>query len=387
MSYPNFSDKRITVWVQRFKDRSTLMLQWIDPETGKRKSKSAETTIRGVAEMRRTELEYELNHGLHQEASRMSWEKFRELFEAEYTSGLRANTRDNYEDTFDCFERLCNPTSLRAITARTLSAFAGSLRKQKGFFGGTIQESTIKVRMQHMRTALNWAVKQKMIPECPEFPRIKTPKRKPQPVSAEAYERLLMKAPDEQMRVFLMCAWLAGLRLNEALALEWEEADKVPYLDLARDRIVLPAGFVKGGEDQWVPLDPELREALLALPRQGKKVFRFIEARNGKPVKDIAVSNRVSELGRLAGVKLTYKSLRRGFGCYWAARVPAQVLQKIMRHSNIRVTMDYYANVDDAATQAMLNRQRNSLRNSEVEEQEKTKAEDTARGEENGTCS
>jgi integrase len=359
-------EKRIVVWVQRFKDRDTLMLQWIDPDTGKRKSKSAETSIPAVAEMKRTELEYELNHGLHKEASRMSWERFRELFEAEFVSGKRQNTRENYAESFAMFEKLCNPQSLRAITARILSAFVGALRKLPGYYGEPMKESTIKIRIQHMRTALNWAVKQKFIPECPAIPDVKPPKRRPQPVSTEAYERMLSKAPDEQMRVFLMCGWLAGMRLNEALALETEETDKAPYLDLARDRIVFPAGVVKAAEDQWVPLDPELREALLALPRHGRKVFCFVEARSGKPVKDIAVSHRVVEVARQAGVKLTMKSLRRGFGCYWASRVPAQVLQKLMRHSNIRITMDYYANVDDAAMEAVLNRQRNTSRNSEA---------------------
>ena len=116
------SEKRITVWVQRFKGRANLMLQWIDPHTGQRKSKSAETHIPGIAEMKRTELEYELNHGLHQEASRMSWEGFRELFEAEYVSGLRESER-------------------------TISAYVGTLRRQPGYKGGTMQESTIKIRL------------------------------------------------------------------------------------------------------------------------------------------------------------------------------------------------------------------------------------------------
>jgi hypothetical protein len=49
-------------------------------------------------------------------------------------------------------------------------------------------------------------------------------------------------------------------------------------------------------------------------------------------------------------------ALRRGFGCYYAARVPAQVLQKLMRHSNISVTMDYYANVDSAVEDAVRSR-------------------------------
>ena len=37
------SSKRIKVWVQRFKDRPHLVLQWTDPDTGRRKSRSAET--------------------------------------------------------------------------------------------------------------------------------------------------------------------------------------------------------------------------------------------------------------------------------------------------------------------------------------------------------
>jgi hypothetical protein len=40
-------DKRITVRVQQFKDRSALVLQWIDPDTGRRKSQSAKTSDPG----------------------------------------------------------------------------------------------------------------------------------------------------------------------------------------------------------------------------------------------------------------------------------------------------------------------------------------------------
>jgi integrase len=155
------------------------------------------------------------------------------------------------------------------------------------------------------------------------------------------------------------------LRLEEAYLLEWEPADKAPYLDLARDRIVLPAELVKGVRDQWVPLDPELREVLLALPRHGKTVFRFTDGRRGKggTISPSAVSDRVARLAKKAGVRLTMKALRRGFGCRYAGKVPAQVLQKLMRHARIKTTMDYYANVDDAAMEAVLGDRRNSSRN------------------------
>jgi len=222
--------------------------------------------------------------------------------------------------------------------------------------------SSVKVRLQPLRTALLWAVEQKLLPGCPRFPEVKVPKKRPQPVPAESFERLAQKAPDDQTRAYLLAGWLAGLRLAEAFALEWEQTDAAPWVDLDRDRIVLPAEHVKGVEDQWVPLDPQLREALLALPRHGKKVFHFV-TKGGRPVSLAAVSDRVIRLARKAGVKLTMKSLRRGFGCRYAGKVPAQVLQKLMRHSDIKITMDYYANVDDAVMEAVLGPQRNSSRN------------------------
>jgi integrase len=145
--------------------------------------------------------------------------------------------------------------------------------------------STVKVRLQYLHTALSWAVEQKLLPELPRFPAVKVPKKDPQPVPAESFERLLARAGDPQMRAYLLAGWLAGLRLNEALALEWEPSEKAPYLDLPRDRIVLPAEFVKAVKDQWVPVDPMLRVTLESLPRHGTRVFRFTD-RQGRPLTD-----------------------------------------------------------------------------------------------------
>src|SRR5262249_4643169 len=116
------SEKRIVVWVQHFGDRDTLMLQWYDPNTGK--SKSAGTCNPLEAEKIRADLEYELNHGLHNEPTRMSWEKFRDLFEQEYVAALRVDTRKVYNNVFNLFEKVCSPKTLRSISERTVSAFA-----------------------------------------------------------------------------------------------------------------------------------------------------------------------------------------------------------------------------------------------------------------------
>jgi hypothetical protein len=52
---------RIRVWIQAFTDRPNLVLQWFDPATGKRKSRSAGTSDYSEAECCRGDLEYELN--------------------------------------------------------------------------------------------------------------------------------------------------------------------------------------------------------------------------------------------------------------------------------------------------------------------------------------
>ena len=56
--------------------------------------------------------------------------------------------------------------------------------------------STVAARLKDLRSALSWARSQKLIAEMPEFPRVKVPKKRPQPVAAEAFEGLPAKAGD-----------------------------------------------------------------------------------------------------------------------------------------------------------------------------------------------
>jgi hypothetical protein len=98
--------------VQRFYDRPTLILQWVNPDTGQRRSKSARTTDWEMAEIARRNLEYELNHGIYQESSKLEWRQFRELFEGEYLAGLRPLTSERYIGVLDVFERIVKPEIL-----------------------------------------------------------------------------------------------------------------------------------------------------------------------------------------------------------------------------------------------------------------------------------
>ena len=240
------NEQRVRVWVQRFYDRPTLILQWVNPDTGQRRSKSARTTDCEKAEIARRDLEYELNHGTFQESSKLEWVRFRELFEGEYLAGLRPRTRERYIGVLDVFERIIKPEKLGAVTERTISLFVKSMREQKRPGNGVgLAPMTIKNYLVAIKTALGWAVQQKLLPYVPNFPKIRVPKKKPQPIPAESFEKLLAKAPDKLWRAYLQCGWWAGLRLSEARHLHWEPSEAFPWVDLEGNRIVVPAGFSK----------------------------------------------------------------------------------------------------------------------------------------------
>jgi integrase len=362
---------RIEVRVVPFADRTALQLQWTDASTGLRKTRSARTNDPEEAERRRADLEYELNHGLHACGTRTSWERFRAAFEAEYLPGLRCGTRKIYATIFDHFERICQPSGMDGITARTMSQFLAGLRQVKGrgeSGQNGMQASTLFVRLGYFHAALKWAHAQGMLAAVPSFPEVKVPKKKPQPVPTDLYERLFVaaqkgtrsgvcKGDGSYLCAFVACGWLAGLRLGEAQLLSWEPSERAPWIDLDRSGIWLPAGFVKAVEDQWIALDGQLRELLLALPRTGPHVFPWHDLSRE------AVGDKVIALARRAKVPLTMRSLRRGFACFWALRVLPQTLQQMLRHASINTTFSYYATVGSAADEAIRSRNGNSSTN------------------------
>jgi integrase len=228
-------------------------------------------------------------------------------------------------------------------------------RKRKGDKVG-LAPWTVKNYLIALKTALGFAVEQKLLPGMPSFPTIKVPKKKPQPIPAESFEKLLAKAPDPFWRAYLLCGWWGGLRLSEARHLLWEASDEWPWVDFAQGRIVLPAVFVKGGVDQWVPLHPVLLEALESLPRVGAEVFPFRSRRTVKPLSRRCISNRVLYMAKRAGVKPSMHKRRKGFGCRAAKALGkggAAMLHELMRHSSMQTTMDFYASVDDAKQEAI----------------------------------
>ena len=199
------SAERIHVWVQALPDRKARMLQWHDPDTGRRKSRSAGTADPKEAEQKARDLGYELSHGTYAEPSKLDWSRFREMFEGEYLPGLRPRSGRQLQSVLDSFERAVRPGKLRAVTERTVSAFVKALREQprsRGRIG--LSPMTVKNYLIGLKTALNRAAEQKLLPAVPTVPTVEVPKKKPRPIPPADFDRLLAAAPDERWRAYLM---------------------------------------------------------------------------------------------------------------------------------------------------------------------------------------
>lgn len=329
------SEKRVNVWVQAFKGRPSLVLQWFDPETGLRRSKSAKTSDPEKAEKARADHEYELNHRLYREPSRITWEQFRKLYETEELSALSEGTREKVSAVFNVFERTANPTRLDRVSERTLSQYVTKLREMKR------SVATINSNLRHIKRALNWGVEQRLLANRPLIRRLKEPKKLPRKISTEAFDRLLAKAPSDQWRSFLLAAWYTGMRLGELFALTWDD------VDFPNRRILVRAETAKGRRDEWLPLHPTLERSLRALDPSTNCVFDLGLTKGH-------VGRHVKWLAEAAGLRCTAHDLRRSFCSRLAAEgVPLQIAQRLMRHASPTTTAAYYTNVEDVLHDAV----------------------------------
>jgi integrase len=162
----------------------------------------------------------------------------------------------------------------------------------------------------------------------------------------EEFERLLAVAPDDCWVAFLYTAWHTGMRRNEMLDLTWHGDGGTPWVDFAQNRIWIPAEYNKSNADQWVPLHPDLAEVLKPRRQARGKLFPL----SASPRE---VSRKFTRLAKKAGLKITLHDLRRSFGSRYAAVVTAAVLQRLMRHADIKTTLAYYTNVDDQLDEAI----------------------------------
>jgi integrase len=305
-----------------------------------------------------------------------SWAHFRDKYEQEILTELAPNTEKKAIGVLNAIEEAINPTRVSDITHDNLSTYIKTMR-EKGRAGATIAG-----HITHLKSALGFAVKWKMITTLPDMPDLKRVKRsnmmKGRPITLEEHERMLEATTeivgdkaDESWQYFQRGLWASGLRLDEALHLtgiaDCKSGDCLEVkLDGRNSLLVIPAEMEKGNQDRLLPMAPEFARFLEETPeadRQGP-VFKFHNRKSGKlgTVKMQWASTVICDIGEQARVVVNKKSgkfasahdLRRAFGQRWAAKVMPQILMQLMRHRDISTTMKYYVGSEAETTANVL---------------------------------
>ena len=190
-------DGEIKVYVVEFGDRLYYQLQWSDPITQRKRTKTTGIKRTGLARERKlaerlaAELESQLQAGAGGLPSRLTWAEFRERYEREVVPGLAKQTGVKIRVVLDRVETLLSPKRLRDVTEARLSHLVVQLRE------GSVAETTIAAYLAHLKAALNWAVRQKLLAARPAFPkihRIKKSKGRPmkgRAITVEEFERMV----------------------------------------------------------------------------------------------------------------------------------------------------------------------------------------------------
>jgi integrase len=348
--------KRIKVWVMHYKGLKDLRLQWIDPVTGKRKTKSAKTADPEVAKQAASDLEYELNHNLYDEPSKMPWDDFRRVYIEEKFAGGSENTISKAETVLSDFGTRSHIKTIGEVTERTFSNYASKLR--------TLGRSaaTIHGNMAYLKAAFRWAHDQAIIGRMPKIIMPKLPKgankvkvRNAARITTEEFERLLLNCPSNSWKLLVAFAWHCGMRRCEAMAVHGEQ------IDLAGRVISVPDNKARN-QAAVVVITPELSEMLKSMFPDGiphGPIVRQIPKSDREVSRDFVanISSKALVKGNSRANKFTgfatLHDLRRSYGTRWAARVPAQILKEMMRHADIKTTMEFYADAEQAMMDAV----------------------------------
>lgn len=378
-------------------------MQYRDPVSGRKCRKTTGTNKKREAERMAGEWEKRLRAGLDWGSGRLEWRQFRERFESEYLEGLAPKSMEKASSILDSFEDKIEPQRLRDVNESTLSKYQKQLRRLGR------KPATIKGHLAYIRSALSWALTNKLIDKLPTFPKTQRAKKmdvmKGRPVTAEEYERMLMAIgqvitkPNRSMKreppvadearipsweKLLTGLWLSGLRLGEALELHWSDKTKFRVdLSMRFPMFRIPAESEKGNRDRILPMTPDFAEFLLETPERQRKGFVFnplpLLATNGKTAKQPprmqvnAVGKLIGRIRKAANVVVDWKDpkpgaenqkpkavyasahdYRRSFGERWAERVMSKVLMELMRHASIETTMRYYVGQNAERTAGLL---------------------------------
>lgn len=171
----------------------------------------------------------------------------------------------------------------------------------------------------------------------PKLAYAKRPRRLPTVLSRDEVQAVFTAIDSPSLRVLLMTAYSAGLRVSEVVRL------KVEDIDSARMMLCVRQG--KGRKDRYVPLSPVLLELLRGYWKITRPApWLFPGLKPGHYVSPRTAQRTVSRAAARAGIakRVTMHTLRHSFATHCLeAGVDLLRIQKLLGHTKLETTTVY----------------------------------------------
>jgi integrase len=222
---------------------------------------------------------------------------------------------------------------------------------------------TVQYHHRVLSKALTYAVKNKIINHniaqdvqapSPKRPEIKS-------LDAEQSQHLLKIAAEHHDYLVIYTALGTAMRLGEVLGLKWQDVNLKNNMIMVQRNLQYSKargfywGSPKGGRGRSIPLTKELgqllkdrRKSQLANLKHKEKGDKLVFTdTDGQPLKPVDTSKRFTNLAKKAGFEgFTFHGLRHTWATLaLASGVHPKVVQMILGHSSIAITLDIYSHV------------------------------------------
>jgi integrase len=212
-----------------------------------------------------------------------------------------------------------------------------------------VNATTIKKDLAHLSRFFKHAIAEGFCRENPVRD-IRRPKieEKPIPFLHQADVDRLVEAQDDDLKPFVRLLSETGLRLGEALRLRWSDFDLL--------RGVLTVRRSKSGKPRDVPLSSPARAAIEDLGREATgAALLFPGIAVEGPERRITRFQKAAERAGLP--KLRFHDLRHHLAtALFRAGCPAQDIQRILGHQDLRTTLRYAGHAPENAAQLAIER-------------------------------
>lgn len=345
-----------------------------DPSTGKRRRVTRNIDGRKPdAEREMAKIIQELEQGIYIEPSKMTVAEYLKYWLGAYGGNLAPSTYASYERIINTHltPGLGGIELLKLQPLQIQTYYTQKLESGRADGKGGLSNRTVRYHHTVLREALQHAVKWQMIYRNPadatEPPRSEKPDI--HPLSQTELGKLLEFADGHKDQWLFMFAAYSGMRQGEALALTWSAVDpnaKKPYARIQQTvGYINKRGFVfrNRGKSKKAPREIALLDQAAYALRQRRKqqLGEKISAPHGKyqetdliftdwlgrPLDPSGLSRRFKTLATKAGFPdVRFHDLRHTYATMLLEMgVHPKIVQEILGHETIGITMDTYSHV------------------------------------------